>query len=230
VTLTGYVPSYTEKRKAERVAKRVRGIKAVANDIEVQMPSTSHRTDAEIARAAFDALKWAITVPDDRLKISVSKGWVYLEGDVDWQYQRTAAEDAVHSLVGVQGVTNQIAVKPQASATEVKSRIEAAFRRSAELDAQQVRVELQDGKVTLHGQLHSWAERDEADRTAWAAPGVSEVENLIMVTPVSGTQEEPGNRHGRSRDVSVTATHQGVATGSAGELVQDVPTAVGPAR
>ena len=183
VTLTGYVESYTEKRKAERVAKRVRGVKAVANEIEVRMPGTSQRTDAEIARTAFDALTWEITVPDDRIKISVSQGWVYLEGDVDWQYQRTAAEQAVHSLVGVRGVTNQVVVKPQASAAEVKSRIEAAFRRNAELDAQQVRVELGDGKVTLHGQLHSWAERDEVDRMAWAARGVSEVENLIMVTP-----------------------------------------------
>ena len=183
VTLTGSVESYTEKRKAERVAKRVRGVKAVANEIEVRMPGTSQRTDAEIARAALDALTWEITVPDDRIKISVSQGWVYLEGDVDWQYQRTAAEEAVHSLVGVRGVTDEILVKPQASAAEVQSRIEAAFRRNAELDAQQVRVELLDGKVTLHGQLHSWAERDEADRIAWAAPGVSEVENLIMVTP-----------------------------------------------
>jgi osmotically-inducible protein OsmY len=183
VTLTGYAPSFTEKRKAERVAKRVRGVQAVAIDVEVRMPGSCERTDAEIARAAVDALKWEITVPDDRITISVSKGWVYLEGDVDWQYQKTAAEDAVHSLVGVRGVTNQIAVKTQASAAEVKSRIEAAFRRSAELGAQQVRVELHDGKVTLHGQLHSWAERDEADRMAWSAPGVSEVENLIMVTP-----------------------------------------------
>jgi osmotically-inducible protein OsmY len=183
VTLTGSVESYTEKRKAERVTKRVRGVKAVANDIEVRMPGTSRRTDAEIARAALDALTWEITVPDDRIKISVSKGWVYLEGNVDWHYQRTAAEQAVHSLVGVRGVTNEILVKPQASAAEVQSRIEAAFRRIAELDAQQVRVELHDGTVTLHGQLHSWAERDEADRIAWAGPGVSEVENLIMVTP-----------------------------------------------
>jgi osmotically-inducible protein OsmY len=184
VTLTGSVPSYTEKRKAERAAKRVRGVKALANDLEVRMPWTSGRTDAEIAQAASDALKWAITVPDDRIEISVSHGWVDLAGDVDWQYQRTAAEDAVHSLIGVRGVSNQIVVKPVASASEVKSRIEAAFRRNAELDAQKVRVELHDGKITLHGQLHSWAERDEADRMAWSAPGVSEVENLIMVTPL----------------------------------------------
>jgi osmotically-inducible protein OsmY len=122
-------------------------------------------------------------VPDDRIKVAVSKGWITLEGDVDWQFQRMDAEEAVHHLVGVRGVTNQITVKPRVLATAVKSRIEAAFRRSAELNAQKIRVETHDGKVTLHGQLHSWSERDEADRTAWAAPGVSEVENLIMVTP-----------------------------------------------
>ena len=183
VTLTGSVPSYTEKRAAERVAKRVQGVKAVANDIEVRMPWTSERTDADIAQAAVDALKWKTLVPDDRIKVAVSKGWITLEGDVDWQFQRKDAEEAVHHLVGVRGVTNQITVKPRVLATAVKSRIEAAFRRSAELDAQKIRVETHDGKVTLHGQLHSWAERDEADRTAWAAPGVSEVENLIMVTP-----------------------------------------------
>jgi osmotically-inducible protein OsmY len=183
VTLTGSVPSYTEKRTAERVAKRVRGVKAVANDIEVRMPWTSERTDGQIAQAAVDALKWKTLMPDDRIKVAVSKGWITLEGDVDWQFQRKDAGEAVHHLVGVRGVTNQITVKPPVLATAVKSRIEAAFRRSAELDAQKIRVETHDGKVTLHGQLHSWAERDEADRTAWAAPGVSEVENLIMVTP-----------------------------------------------
>jgi osmotically-inducible protein OsmY len=106
-----------------------------------------------------------------------------LEGDVDWQYEKDAAFDAVHHLIGVRGVTNLIALKPRVSATEVQSRIEAAFRRSAELDAQKIRVETRDGKVTLYGQLHAWSERDEADRTAWAAPGVTQVENLIMVTP-----------------------------------------------
>jgi osmotically-inducible protein OsmY len=147
------------------------------------MPWTSERSDADIARAALDAMKWAIMVPDDRITISVSHGWISLEGDVDWQFQKTAAEDAVHSLVGVRGVTNEIVVKPQVSASAVESRIEAAFRHSAELDAQKVRVESDDGKVTLHGHLHSWAERHEAERVAWAAPGVSQVENLIVVTP-----------------------------------------------
>ena len=181
VTLTGFVPSYTEKRTAERAARRIQGVKAIANDIQVRMPWTSERTDTQIAQAAVDALKRETRVPTDRIKLSVSRGWIYLEGEVDWHYQKTTAEDAVHSLVGVRGVTNQVTVKPQPMAIEVKSRIEAAFRRSADLDAHQVSVELHDGKVRLSGQLRSWAERDEAERTAWAAPGVSEVENLIAV-------------------------------------------------
>ena len=122
-------------------------------------------------------------MPDGRIKVSVSKGWVTLEGEVDWQYQKDAAVEAVHHLVGVKGVTNLIALKPWASATEVKSRIEAAFRRSAELDAQKVRVETHDGKVTLRGDVRSWSERQEAERTAWSAPGVTQVENLIAIAP-----------------------------------------------
>ena len=124
VTLTGPVKSYTEKLTAGGVAERVKDVKAIANDIEVRLPGTAERTDADIAQAAFEALKWKTTVPDGRIKVSVSKGWVTLEGEVDWQYQRYAAVEAVHHLVGVKGVTNLIALKPWASATEVKSRIE----------------------------------------------------------------------------------------------------------
>jgi osmotically-inducible protein OsmY len=183
VTLTGAAKSYTEKLAAERVAKRVQGVKAIANDIEVRLPGTAERNDSEIARAAVDALKWRTVVPADRVTVVVNKGWVTLEGDVDWQYQRDAAFEAVHHLHGVNGVTNLIILKPQASATEVQSRIEAAFRRSAELDAEKVRVETHDGKVTLRGNVHSWSERQEAERTAWAAPGVTLVENLLVIAP-----------------------------------------------
>jgi len=136
VTLTGAVKSYAEKMTAERVTKRVVGVKAIANDIEVRLRGTAERNDSDIARAAVDALKWKTLVPDDRIKVLVTKGWVTLEGDLDWQYQRDAAFEAVHHLVGVKGVNNLLAVKPRVSATEVKSRTEAAFRRSAELDAQ----------------------------------------------------------------------------------------------
>jgi osmotically-inducible protein OsmY len=183
VTLTGTVPSYSEKLIAERVAKRVLGVKAVANDIEVRLVGTGERTDTDIAQAAINALRWKTLVPEDRIKVSVSKGWVSLEGEVDWHYQKESAEEAVRPLVGVHGVLNHITIKQRASATEVKSRIEASFRRSAELDAGKIRVETVNGKVILHGDVHSWSERQEAERTAWSAPGVTGVENRITITP-----------------------------------------------
>jgi osmotically-inducible protein OsmY len=184
VTLTGAVPSYTEKITAERVTKRIQGVKGIANDIEVRLPGTAERTDSDIARAAVEALTWKSSVPANRIKVLVKNGWVTLEGQVDWQYQKDAAFAAVDHLVGVKGVTNTILLKkPRVSATEVKTRIEAAFRRSAELDAQKVRVETRDGKVILRGDVHSWSERQEAERTAWAAPGVTQVENLIAIAP-----------------------------------------------
>lgn len=183
VTLTGAAKSYTEKLTAEHAVRRVRGVKAIANDIEVRLPGHAQRTDTDIAGAAVNALSWKASVPHGRIKVTVTKGWITLEGDVDWQYQSDAAAVAVHHLVGVKGVTNLINVKPRISATEVKSRIEAAFRRSAELDAQNVRVETRDGKVILRGDVHSWSERQEAERTAWAAPGVIQVENLIAIAP-----------------------------------------------
>ncbi len=181
VTLTGPVKSYTEKLAAERVVRRVKGVKAIANDLEVRLPGGAARSDADIARAAVDALKWKTSVPDGRIEVSVSKGWITLEGEVDWQYQRDAALEAVHHLVGVTGVNNLVTVKPRVSASEVKSRIEMAFLRSAELDAQKVRVQTHDGKVTLRGDVRSWSERREAERTAWSAPGVTQVENLIAI-------------------------------------------------
>ncbi len=183
VTLTGSVPSYAEKVRAEDATKRVHGVKAVANDIEVRLRAEDRWTDTDIAQAAIEALRWSTTVPDERIKVTVTKGWITLDGEVDWDYQRAAAYEAVHLLAGVMGVINNICVKPKASASEVKSRIEAAFRRSAELDAQKVRVEAHDGTVTLSGDVHSWAERQVAVRTAWSAPGVSRVEDHITITP-----------------------------------------------
>lgn len=183
VTLTGAAPTYAEKVVAERVAKRVHGVLAVANDIEVRPRGTGERTDTDIAQAVINTLRWKTTVPEERIKPSVTKGWVTLEGEVDWYFQKASAEEAVRTLHGVRGVSNQIVVKPRASASDVKARIEASFKRSAELDAEKLTVESHDGKVTLKGVVHSWAERQEAEQTAWSAPGVAQVENLIAIAP-----------------------------------------------
>jgi osmotically-inducible protein OsmY len=183
VTLNGHVPSFMEKLLAERAAQRIKGVRAVANGIAVRIREPHMRDDSEIAKAAADALKWNAAVAAQLIKVSVTRGWIMLEGEVDWQLQKTAAEEAVHALSGVKGVTNLIHIKPTVSANEVRSRIESAFRRNAELDAQGLVVETKDGKVTLRGSVRSWAERQEAERSAWAAPGIATVENLLSVSP-----------------------------------------------
>ena len=182
-TLTGSVASYGEKMTAEQVTKRVYGVKAVANDIAVKIPGISQRTDTDIAAAALNALKWDAAVPSDRIKVTVRDGWVTLEGTVDWQYQREAADRDVRQLIGVKGVSNQITVKARVKSGDVREKIESAFKRSAEVDARRVSVEAQESKVVLRGNVRSWAEREQAQQAAWAAPGVCEVENRLTVTP-----------------------------------------------
>jgi len=182
VTLTGWVDSYTKKWAAEEAAHRVRGVVAVANDIEVRLPVSSERTDAEIAEAVVRALEWDAFVPLDKIKVTVAKGWVTLEGEVEWQYQKQDAERVVRRLTGVRGVSNLVTVKPQTPPpSELKKRIEEALVRSAKLDAERIRVEVQGNKVILSGTVRSWAEKEEAERVAWLAPGVLSVDNRITV-------------------------------------------------
>ena len=185
VTLTGTVNSYTEKLAAEEAAKRVAGVRAIANDIEVVLPGTSRRSDTAIAEAALNALKSRAT-PLDNIKVIVKNGWVTLEGEAEYYYQKQEAERAVSVLAGVTGVTNNIRVRPvphTPKEEEVKKEIEDALIRSARLDARSITVEVRGTKVILRGSVRSWAEREEAENAAWAVPGVLEVENRIEVTP-----------------------------------------------
>jgi osmotically-inducible protein OsmY len=181
VTLTGSVGSYAEKLAAERAARRTFGVRAVANDIEVR--PASKKTDTDIAEAAVAALGARVDVPDDRVKVTVKGGWVYLDGCMDWRYQREAAEAAVRHLAGVVGVTNNIEVKPKVSTSEVQRKIEEAIKHNAELDARRITVTAHDGTVELWGNVRAWVEKEEAERAAWSAPGVHSVKSHISIVP-----------------------------------------------
>jgi osmotically-inducible protein OsmY len=181
VTLTGHVPSYAQLIAAEAAVKRVKGVAAIAQDIEVRFTGAAAHSDEDVAGRAALLLKWSAEIPKEAIQVKVSKGWITLSGEVEWQFQRQAAEDAVRSLVGVKGVSNLITVKVRAATKDVAHAIEQALDRDARLEAQKIRVTVEGGRVRLEGRVRSWYERDAAERAAWAAPGVEAVEDHLII-------------------------------------------------
>ena len=180
-TLTGHVSSYAEKLAAERAVVRVKGVTAIAEKIEIRYPDAKRTADDQIAKRVVDIIAWQVSVPSDKIKVKVEKGWVTLTGEVDWHFQKADAEKGVRRLSGVMGIANLITIKPQVEARDVKKRIEDALKRNAEIEAQNIRVVVSGGKVTLDGTVDSWAERQRVENTVWSAPGVVSVEDHLRV-------------------------------------------------
>lgn len=182
VTLSGTIPSYIEKSAAERAAQRVSGVKAVVEKIEVKLPGSLERDDQDIAAAVLNLFRWNVEIPDNLIKVSVENGWVKLTGEVEWNYQRNAAEKSVHSLTGVKGVSNNITLKTrEVQADVVKQKIEEALKREAIREAKQINVAIKGGIVTLSGKVHSFSEMNDAQLAVWSAPGVTKIENKLLV-------------------------------------------------
>lgn len=182
VTLSGHVPTYAQKVKVEDVVRSVKGVTAIAQEMEVRPFGTNRTADDEIAKRAVNTIAWNTSIPSGSVQIRVQDGWVKLTGKVEWQYQKTAAEDAVRHLGGVIGVTNQIEIKPRPSTYDIKQRIENALKRNAEIEAQEIKVNVLDnGAVRLEGRVHAWSERRAAERAAWSAAGVKTVEDRITI-------------------------------------------------
>ena len=181
LTLNGFVDSYADKWSAVRAAKRVAGVKAIADDIEVKVPNAYHRSDTDIAAAAASQIKWSTSLPPEAVKITVREGWITLEGALEWWYKKNVAETAVKYLAGVKGVTNLISITPELTTSGLEAAIKAAFDRNALLDSEKIEVEIYGTEVILSGKVDNHAEKDEAERVAWAAPGVSSVDNQITI-------------------------------------------------
>jgi osmotically-inducible protein OsmY len=189
VTLTGFVRRYSNKRDAETAAKRVASVVGLANDIDVRVPTTDERPDPEIAREAVAAIKRRLPMSWEHIKVVVKKGWVRLEGEVEWRYQRQMAEEAVRWLTGTNGISNMIRVTPRAKPADTKRKIEDAIMRNAQLSANRITVEAKGSEVLLKGTVRSWSELEEAERMAWAAPGVATVKNQIVVSDDCGDND-----------------------------------------
>ena len=181
VTLTGHLRSHAQKRAVEHAVRRVKGVRALAVEMEVQLPAEHERTDADVALAAERALEWNVLVPDDKIRVLVENGAVTLSGQVEWQYQRQAVEDSVRDLMGVRSVANQVVVRPKFTPADVEAKIESALKRQAEREARQIEILANGSEVTLRGSVHSWAERRAAEGAAWSAPGVAHVVNNLLV-------------------------------------------------
>jgi osmotically-inducible protein OsmY len=181
VTLTGQVSRFSDRWTAEDIVKRIGGVRAIANDIQVNIPKAGERSDTEIADAAATAISWHTATAATPIKPIVKDGWVTLAGEADWGYQKHSAEAAVRNLTGVKGVMNSIVIRPSAKTSEVKLKIEEAFERHAMLDAKDIKVNVNGSRVTLEGKVHSWQEHDDAANAAWAAPGVATVENHLLI-------------------------------------------------
>lgn len=191
VTLSGSVTSYPQKKNAERAAKRVGGVKAVAEDLEVRLPGSAVRSDAEIAQSVLAALQVNISIPHERIQVTVEDGWVTLDGEVVWNYMRQTAENAIRHTMGVKGVTNRLIIKPVVAAADVKAKIERVFARRAHSDADQIKVESIGNKVVLRGSVRSWQAKEDAEQAAWSAPGVAQLDDKLMVSSMLPSLEEP---------------------------------------
>lgn len=183
ITLSGSVPTFAEKYAAEQAVERVSGVRAIADELEVRLPSLYRRGDTDIAHTVVNALTWDVSVPDERITSRVADGWVTIEGEVEWRFQKDAATHAVRNLAGVRGVSNMIRVAPRVSPYEVSEHIKDALRRNAELDASRIAVDASGGRVTLRGSVRSWSERTDVERAAWSAPGVTDVVDQMSIQP-----------------------------------------------
>jgi len=181
VTLAGHVTNYAGKWNAEHAAQRVYGVKALVVEIDVTLAGTTRRTDGDIARSAKDVLQWTTDAPADTVQIKVEKGNITLSGVVDWAYQRRDAADAIRNLVGVKSVINMVTISPKASTQVVKADIDSALKRRATRDSNSIKVSVEDGEVTLSGSVHNWSEREVANDSAWGAPGVRNVVDLMTI-------------------------------------------------
>jgi len=190
VTLSGQVDSYSKKVVAEKAAKKVSGVKAIAEDIQVGISPITQKTDAEIAEAVLNALKWHTMIPEEKIKVTVENGNVKLEGEIDWEYQHTQAKIAIENLTGVRSIVNLISVKPRVNSSDIQKKINAAFLRSATIEADKIKADILGSQVTLSGKVRSFAEKEDAENAAWFAPGVTSVKSELEIEEPEYSFEE----------------------------------------